>query len=100
MAFDMVTLSEGFFLAGNRVNCAVPFGASVSSCNIISCSDFKQDRGQRVAYGTNDGVYFSNLRDPNAQPMRVLPLMDVTQIDILEEFQLLIVLSGARNGLI
>ena len=32
--------------------------------------------------------------------MRVLPLMDVTQIDILEEFQLLIVLSGAQNGLI
>jgi hypothetical protein len=26
--------------------------------------------------------------------MRVLPLLDVTQIDILEEFQLLIVLSG------
>lgn len=32
--------------------------------------------------------------------MRVLPLMDVTQIDILEEFQLLIVLSGVQNGLI
>lgn len=28
MVFDTITLSEGFFLAGNRVNCAVPFGTS------------------------------------------------------------------------
>ncbi|EJD07321.1 CNH-domain-containing protein [Fomitiporia mediterranea MF3/22] len=76
MVFDTVTLSEGFFTGPNRVNCAAPF-----------------DFGRRVAYGTNDGVYFSNLREPNRHPVRVLGLPDTTQIDVLEEFQLLIVLS-------
>ncbi|PAV20204.1 CNH-domain-containing [Pyrrhoderma noxium] len=77
LVFDTVTLSEGFFVgASNRVNCAAPF-----------------DHGRRVAYGTNDGVYFSNLRDPSRHPVRVLGISDVTQIDVLEEYQLLIVLS-------
>lgn len=26
LVFDTVTLSEGFFMGGNRVNCAAPFG--------------------------------------------------------------------------
>jgi hypothetical protein len=48
-----------------------------------------------VAYGTDDGVYFSDLRDPNREPMKVVALPDVAQLDILDEYQLLIVLSGA-----
>ncbi|KAH8116525.1 CNH-domain-containing protein [Phellopilus nigrolimitatus] len=76
MVFDTVTFCEGFFTGVNKVNCAAPF-----------------DHGRRVAYGTNDGVYFSNLRDPSRHPVRVLGLPDITQIDVLEEYQLLIVLS-------
>ncbi|KAL5531399.1 hypothetical protein ACEPAG_4276 [Sanghuangporus baumii] len=76
LVFDTVTLSEGFFTGPNRVNCAAPF-----------------DFGRRVAYGTNDGVYFSDLRNPDRHPVRVLGISDVTQIDVLEEYQLLIVLS-------
>lgn len=53
------------------------------------------DFGRRVAYGTNEGVFFSDLRNPNRHPVRVLGIPDVTQIDVLEEYQLLIVLSGS-----
>lgn len=49
-----------------------------------------------MIYGTDDGVYFSNLTEPDRPPVMVLQLMDVTQVDVLEQFQLLIVLSGAR----
>ena len=80
LVFDTVTLSDGFFSGNNRVNCASPF-----------------DGGRLIAYGTNDGVYFSNLWERNRQPVRVLALMDVTQVDVLEEYQLLIVLSGLSN---
>ena len=38
LVFDTISLSEGFFCAGNRVNCAVPFGelGAVSSAWIVS----------------------------------------------------------------
>ncbi|KAF8519036.1 CNH domain-containing protein [Hysterangium stoloniferum] len=74
--FDTFTLSEGFFSGINKVNCAAPF-----------------NNGRRVAYGTDDGVYFSDHRDPNREPMKVVALADVTHLDILDEYQLLIVLS-------
>ena len=75
--FEMDKLSEGFFQATNRANCAAPFGG-----------------GQKIAYGTFDGVYFQDLREPNREPIKVLALTDVVQVDVLDEFGLLIVLSG------
>ncbi|KAI0091488.1 CNH domain-containing protein [Irpex rosettiformis] len=74
--FETVTLSEGFFNGSNRVNCAAPFS-----------------QGRRAVYGTFDGVYISNLWEPHREPMKVLALADVTQVDVLEEYQLLIVLA-------
>lgn len=50
-----------------------------------------------MAYGTDDGVYFSDLREPNREPVKVVGLMDVAQLDVLDEFQLLIVLSGKSS---
>ena len=50
--------------------------------------------GRRIAYGTNDGVYVSDLREPSREPVKVLALLEVTQIDILEDYQLLIALAG------
>ena len=50
--------------------------------------------GRRVVYGTDDGVYLSDLREPSQEPVRVLALLDVMQVDVLEDYQLLIVLSG------
>lgn len=48
----------------------------------------------KVAYGTFDGVYFQDLRDLNREPIKVLALTDVAQVDVLDEYGLLIVLSG------
>ncbi|THH00609.1 hypothetical protein EW026_g1971 [Hermanssonia centrifuga] len=76
--FETVTLSEGFFVGPNRINCAAPF-----------------DQGRRAVYGTADGVYLSNLWE-NREPTKVLALLDVTQIDVLEDYQLLIVLSEGQ----
>lgn len=50
--------------------------------------------GRRVVYGTDDGVYISDLRESNREPVKVLSLLEVSQVDVLEEYQLLIVLSG------
>lgn len=47
-----------------------------------------------MVYGTDDGVYVSDLRDPSKDPVKVLPLLEVTQVDVLEDYALLIVLSG------
>lgn len=52
-----------------------------------------------MVYGTDDGVYISDLREVNKDPLKVLALQEVTQIDVLEEFQLLIVLSGESEGI-
>ena len=49
-------------------------------------------------YGTDDGVYLSNLLERNREPIKVLALKDVAQVDVLEDYQLLIVLSGSRSS--
>ena len=49
-------------------------------------------------YGTADGVYLSNLWEPSREPTKVLALQDVTQVDVLEDYQLLIVLAGALTA--
>lgn len=53
--------------------------------------------GRRVVYGTDDGVYISDIREANRDPVKVLALLDVLQVDVLEDYQLLIVLSGKLN---
>lgn len=70
------TVTEGFFQGLRRINCLSPY-----------------DNGNRMIYGTDEGVYFSNLRDPKLrEPVKVIHLVDVTQVDVIEELQLLIVL--------
>jgi len=56
--------------------------------------------GQKVAYGTFDGVYFQDLREPNREPIKVLALTDVAQVDVLDEYGLLIVLSGGWSAVV
>jgi hypothetical protein len=74
--FVAETITEGFFGGLRRINCISPY-----------------DNGNRMIYGTDEGVYFSNLRDPKLrEPIKVINLVDVTQVDVIEEFQLLIVL--------
>ena len=50
--------------------------------------------GRWIVYGTDDGVYLSDLREQRQEPVKVLALLDVVQVDILEDYQLLIVMSG------
>jgi RHO1 GDP-GTP exchange protein 1/2 len=51
-----------------------------------------------MVYGTDDGVYLSDTR--TREPVKVLALLDVTQVDVLEEYQLLVVLSGRQHNLL
>ncbi|PBK72403.1 CNH-domain-containing protein [Armillaria solidipes] len=74
--FETVTLCEGFFTGVNKVNCVAPLSG-----------------GRRMAYGTDDGIYISDLRDMSKDPVKVLALLEVMQIDVLEAYQLLIILS-------
>ena len=71
-------LSSNFFSASNKVNCVAPF-----------------DGGRKLIYGTDAGIFVSDRKskDAAAKPVRVLDATNVTQIDVLEEYQLLLVLS-------
>lgn len=77
--YSKTILCENFFTAVNRVNCLVPI-----------------DGGRKLVYGTDSGIYLSERwpKDKNAKPRRVLDASGVTQIDTLEEYQLLLVLAN------
>ncbi|PLB45861.1 putative Rho guanyl nucleotide exchange factor [Aspergillus steynii IBT 23096] len=77
--YNKTVLCENFFSAINRVNCLVPV-----------------DGGRKLVYGTDSGIYLSERwpKDKSAKPRRVLDVSQVTQIDTLEEYQLLLVLSN------
>ncbi|KAI1000543.1 Rho1 guanine nucleotide exchange factor 1 [Podosphaera aphanis] len=77
--YNRSILSDGYFTASNRVNCVAPF-----------------DGGRRLIYGTDSGIYLSERKAKdigNTTPSRVLDVTNVTQIDVLEEYQLILVLS-------
>ncbi|ODN82498.1 rho guanyl-nucleotide exchange factor [Cryptococcus wingfieldii CBS 7118] len=74
--FVSESVADGSPSGLRKVNCASPY-----------------DQGNRMIFGTDDGVYFANLRDDKLKdPVKVISLIDVTQVDVIEEFQLLIVL--------
>ncbi|CEJ82850.1 Putative Rho-guanyl nucleotide exchange factor [[Torrubiella] hemipterigena] len=75
--FNTSILSSNFFVGTNQVNCVVPF-----------------DGGRKLLYGTDNGVYISDRKNKDQIPRRVLETTNVAQIDILEEYQLLLVLSN------
>ena len=76
--YTKTVLCENFFSSLHRVNCLVPM-----------------DGGRKFVYGTDSGVYVSDRRKTaDARPKRVLDIASVTQIDVLEEYQLLLVLAS------
>ena len=93
--FTKTILCEHFFTTANRVNCLVPIGESQSLLSGLSPNSVL-DGGRKLVYGTDNGIYVSDRKpkDPAARPRRVLDAMAVTQIDVLEEYQLLLVLSN------
>ncbi|KAK7422334.1 RHO1 GDP-GTP exchange protein 2 [Neonectria magnoliae] len=75
--FNTSVISSNFFAGTNQVNCVTP-----------------SDGGRKLLYGTDNGVYVSDRKNTGQMPRRVLETASVTQIDILEEYQLLLVLSN------
>ncbi|KAK9235462.1 CNH domain-containing protein [Lipomyces kononenkoae] len=74
-------LCTGFFDSSNRVNCAVPF-----------------DGGRKMLYGTDNGVYMSDTRPSRGlsripRPQKVVPVSNITQLEVLEEYSMLLALS-------
>ncbi|KAI9832166.1 MAG: hypothetical protein M1819_004517 [Sarea resinae] len=77
--YTKTVLSDNFFTTANQVNCLVPI-----------------DGGRKLVYGTDAGVYVSDRKpkEISARPKRVLDVSNVTQVDVLEEYSLLLVLSN------
>ncbi|KAK0628611.1 CNH domain-containing protein [Bombardia bombarda] len=76
---NTTVLSSGFFSGQNKVNCVAPF-----------------DGGRKLICGTDSGIYVLDRRskDKESPPKRVIDVQNVTQVDILEEYQMLLVLSN------
>lgn len=47
-----------------------------------------------MVYGTDNGVYLANLLAKEKSPIKVVAVANVTQVDVLEEYGILIVLAG------
>ena len=98
--YNKTILCENFFTSINKVNCCIPAGWQ-SSCFlplILIYANNQIDGGRKLIYGTDNGIYIQDRR-PKAEvtsPRRVLDVSSVTQIDMLEEYQLLLVLQN-RN---
>ncbi|PHH75428.1 hypothetical protein CDD80_2381 [Ophiocordyceps camponoti-rufipedis] len=75
--FNTTIVSSSFFVGANQIRCVTPF-----------------DGGRKLLYGTDNGIYLSDRKNREQVPRRVLETTNVTQIDILEEYQLLLVLSN------
>ncbi|PVH99143.1 Rho1 guanine nucleotide exchange factor 1 [Periconia macrospinosa] len=76
--FTQSILNEGFFSAAMRVTCAVPL-----------------DGGRKLAYGTDAGVFVGERKpkDASYKPRKVLDCKAVTQIDVLEQHSIVLVLA-------
>lgn len=63
---------------------------------LFSWLTFRLDGGRKLVYGTDNGIYLSDRlpKDKPAQPRRVIDASGVTQIDVLEEYQLLLVMAN------
>lgn len=97
LVFDMSVLSEGFFAGTNRVTCAAPFGKLRLlrfRKGVPLIKFFFADGGTQMVYGTDNGVYLANLLAKEKSPIKVVAVANVTQVDVLEEYGILIVLAG------
>lgn len=77
--YTKTTICEGFFTNGNRINCLVPI-----------------DGGRKLVVGTDTGIFVCDRRPRDGQkvvPRKALEINKVEQVDVLEEYATLLVLS-------
>ena len=76
--FVKTILNQGYFTAAIRVNCCVPI-----------------DGARKLVLGTDAGIYVTDRKpkDASQKPRRVLDCKNVTQVDVLEQHNILLVLS-------
>ena len=74
--FTKSMITEGFFGTNTRVTCGVPI-----------------DGGRKLVVGTENGVYLVDRRQGAPKPRRVLDARAVTQVDVLEQHSILLVLT-------
>ncbi|KAK3943126.1 CNH domain-containing protein [Diplogelasinospora grovesii] len=97
---NTTVISCGFFSGQNKVNCVAPFGKRCEEppygLKLLTRISPLLDGGRKLIYGTDNGIYVSDRKskDKDAPPKRVIDVQSVTQVDVLEEYQLLLVLSN------
>ena len=93
--YTKTVLCDDFFTSAHKINCLVPIGMCNTVRAIGSVKLTYADGGRKLVFGTDTGVYVSDRKpkSPAARPRRVLECSNVTQVDVLEEYQLLLVLA-------
>ncbi|KAI1343604.1 CNH domain-containing protein [Xylariaceae sp. FL0016] len=75
--FNVTNVSTNFFQAGNLVNAVTPY-----------------DGGRKLIFATDHGIYVADRKAKDQPPRRVIEAQHVTQVDVLEEYNLLLILSN------
>ncbi|KAL9049387.1 MAG: hypothetical protein Q9162_007241 [Coniocarpon cinnabarinum] len=73
--FTKTIVNEGFFNNATRITCGVPI-----------------DGGRKLVVGTDTGVWLVDRRSGASKPRRVLDVRSVSQVDVLEQHSILLVL--------
>jgi hypothetical protein len=93
--FTQSVLNEGFFSASaqTRVTCCVPLGWYLYNIRFSKLTVI--DGGRKLAFGTDSGVYVVDRKpkDASQRPIKVLDCRSVTQIDVLEQHSIVLVLQ-------
>lgn len=91
--FESIPFSTNHF--GQKILfCACPLSMYLKSPVNYSHLIFLAGYTAQIAFGTEDGVYLADVRQPDKPPAKVITLPKVTHIDVLEEGSLLLALSG------
>ncbi|GMM28177.1 Rho family guanine nucleotide exchange factor [Martiniozyma asiatica (nom. inval.)] len=84
--YTLTMLNSQSFHRENKINCVVPF-----------------DGGRKLMFGTDSGIYISDRSNTNvgennsaSKPVKVIGKVNVIKADIMEEYQILLVLSDKK----
>ena len=94
--YTKTVLCDDYFTSAHKINCMVPIGKLLELPTHPCCvAELLPDGGRKLVFGTDTGVYVMDRKPKSAgaKPKRVLDSGTVTQIDVLEEYQLLLVLA-------